>query len=68
MLVPPDEFLPPRKVQRLAHQGVVFGVPRLQKRPLHGLVLRVPGYKDRGHVPGVQAGVVHGGGQGAGVG
>ena len=66
MPVPPDEVLPASQFQGLAHQGVIFGVARLQQRPLHGLVLRVPGHEHRRHIPGIQAGVVHGSGQGAG--
>ena len=61
-----DQILPVGLDQRLFHQIIVFGIPVLDQRPLHGLLMGVRGDIDLLHGPGVQAGVVHDSGQGRG--
>ena len=50
----------------LQHQPPLFRPLPLHQGPLHGLLVGIGGDVDRLHGPGVQAGVVHTGGQGAG--
>ena len=61
-----DQILPVGFQQRFFHQIVVLGVPVLDQRPLHGFFVGVRGDVDLLHGPGVQAGIVHDGGQGGG--
>ena len=48
------------------YQIVVFRVPVLDERPLHGLFVGIRRHIDPVHGPGIQAGIVHDRGQGGG--
>ena len=61
-----DQVLPARLVEGLQHQLPVLRLPPLHQRPLEGLVVGRFGDEHRLHGPGIQAGVPHTGGQGAG--
>ena len=61
-----DQILTARAVESLQHQLPVLGLAPLHQCPLEGLVVGRAGDEDRLHGAGVQAGVPHAGGQGAG--
>ena len=68
MLAVANEVLPARLVEGLQHQGTVLRLAPLHESPLEGLVMGCLGDKHRLHGPGIQTGVPHAGGQGAGSG
>ena len=61
-----DQILPVGSHKGFPHQVIVLGIAVLDQRPLHGLLMGIRGHIDRPHGAGIQTGVIHGGGQGAG--
>ena len=66
LLAKADQVLPPRLFQGLPDEGVILRVPVLDEGPLHGFFMGVGGDIHWLHGPGIQAGIVHDGGDGGG--
>ena len=60
----PDQICPLRLLQSLYDQGPQVLASPLQQCPLQSLLVGTPGYIDLRHIPGVDARVVHTGGEG----
>ena len=61
-----DEIFPVGSNQGFPHQIIVFGIAVLDQCPLHGLFVGIRGNIDLVHGSGIQAGIVHDGGEGRG--
>ena len=68
LLAVSDEVLPPGAAEGFQHQRPLFRTLPLHQRPLHGLFVGIGGHIHFLHGAGIDAGIVHTGGQGAGSG